>query len=644
MIAEILRTCAGWTALLLLSAGVAMAEGRVALVIGNSAYQHAGTLPNPVNDARSVAELFRKAGFNTVQARTDVGNLELRRSIREFTETARGADIAVVFFAGHGIEIGGINYLVPVDARLAKDLDAEDEAVPLDRLVRALEPARRLRLIILDACRDNPFVKTIQRTVSSRAVTNGLVKVEPASSDTLIAYAAKAGSIAEDGTAANSPFTSALIRHLAEPGLDIRLAFGRIRDEVLKNTGNKQEPFVYGSLGGTSIALVPAPVAKNPVEARNPVADIRADYELAERVGTKASWESFIKAYPTGFYSDLARAQLAKQVEQARRLETEQQERARLDGERQRQAAREQADRERAARETAEREKLAREQSDKDRLERERLAAEQSDKDRLERERLAAERRQAEHERVERERLARERTASDMVGTVAERTERAPTAEAAPAPQAAPPANIQTAMLTLPDKREVETPLAGGALVVEIKKELRRLGCYQGRIDGDWKGDAASSVENFARHARLGSPPRQPDTGFLDTLRGKTSRVCPLECGSRETERNGRCVTKSCSGGRILDEDGNCQRPKQRTASRPPEARHPETPRPEPRQPEVRQPGNKPAAAPGRGRPEGEQQVRCGRGGCQNFVRSKQMGDNCLRPRHPGQKSFLCRQ
>lgn len=296
-------------AVMAMSATDLRAEKRVALVIGNGAYQNAAQLPNPINDAKAVAGLFRKAGFDIVDERENLGSLEIKRAIREFTAQTRNADIAVVYFAGHGIEVSGTNYLVPVDARLANDFDAEDEALALDRVVRALEPARRLRLIILDACRDNPFLRSMQRTIATRAVIGGLAKVEPASSDTLIAFAAKAGSTAADGDGANSPFTAALLKNLAVPGLDVRLAFGRIRDEVLKSTGSRQEPFVYGSLGGATVTLVPEPKRNAPAVSAD---NIRRDYELAERVGTAEAWESFLAVYKSGFYADLARAARAK--------------------------------------------------------------------------------------------------------------------------------------------------------------------------------------------------------------------------------------------------------------------------------------------------------------------------------------------
>src|SRR5262244_3506075 len=138
------------------------------------------------------------------------------------------------------------------------------------------------------------------------AVIAGLGKVEPTSTDTLIAYAAKAGSTADDGTGEHSPFTTAVLRNLPVPGLDVRLAFGRVRDEVLKATANRQEPFVYGSLGGGNIALVPAPATRQ--EA--PVSDVKADYELVQKIGSKRAWEVFLGTHPTGFYADLARAQI----------------------------------------------------------------------------------------------------------------------------------------------------------------------------------------------------------------------------------------------------------------------------------------------------------------------------------------------
>jgi formylglycine-generating enzyme required for sulfatase activity len=242
--------------LLVLGTGPGRADKRVALVIGNSSYQHVGLLPNPAKDADAMAALFRSTGFDAVELRIDLGIAAMRRAIGDFAEVAGKSDIAVIYFAGHGLEVDGVNYLVPVDAMLARDYDVEDEAISLDRALKAIDPARRLRLVILDACRNNPFLASMKR--STRAIGRGLTRVEPAP-DTLVAYAAKAGSLAADGAgSSHSPFTVALLQHVATPGLDIRLALGAVRDAVIASTSPRQEPFVYGSLGGQTIALVDA--------------------------------------------------------------------------------------------------------------------------------------------------------------------------------------------------------------------------------------------------------------------------------------------------------------------------------------------------------------------------------------------------
>jgi uncharacterized caspase-like protein len=134
-----------------------------------------------------------------------------------------------------------------------RDIDVEDESLSLERILKVVEPTKRLRLIILDACRDNPFARAMKRTLASRSIGWGLARVEPDTSNTLIAFAAKAGSTASDGADGNSPFTAALLKHLTKPGLDLRIAFGLIHDDVLNSTGHRQEPS-YGSLGGAHCA------------------------------------------------------------------------------------------------------------------------------------------------------------------------------------------------------------------------------------------------------------------------------------------------------------------------------------------------------------------------------------------------------
>jgi hypothetical protein len=270
---------------------VAQEQRRAALVIGNAAYVHARGLPNPRNDAMAMATLFRKHSFDVVEA-FDLGYKPMRDAIRKFSITAASADTVVVYFAGHGMELGGENYLLPVDAKLTTSDDLEYEAVKLSSLLGALGKARRLSLIMLDACRDNPLAAKMTVLSTTRSVDRGLGRVE-AKGDILIAYAAQAGHLAEDGATQHSPFTQALLENLADPRQDIRMAFGGVRDAVRRTTNGKQEPYVSQSLGGGTIGLlettetkfptVVAPAVKALVPAQKP--------EASGDVAARSAWE-----------------------------------------------------------------------------------------------------------------------------------------------------------------------------------------------------------------------------------------------------------------------------------------------------------------------------------------------------------------
>jgi len=293
----------------------ALAEKRVALVIGNSAYQNVNRLTNPANDSAAIATTFKNAGFDVVELKRDLAVAEMRRALRDFSDTVRDADVAIVYYAGHGIEIDGTNYIIPTDAVLERDIDAFDEAIPLDRILTVIEPARKLRLVILDACRDNPFSRSMKRAIGSRAIGRGLAKVEPESPNTLIAFAAKAGSTASDGENANSPFTAALIKYLPQPGLDLRKAFGFVRDDVLKATNNRQEPYVYGSLGGNDVALVALPEQTSEPTTRPPVEE-RLELAFWESIKNEKNpelFQAYLNRYPKGVFSDIARINLRQQ-------------------------------------------------------------------------------------------------------------------------------------------------------------------------------------------------------------------------------------------------------------------------------------------------------------------------------------------
>ena len=382
---------------------------------------------------------------------------DTRRALRDFADRARDADIAVVYYAGHGIEVDGGNYLIPVDARLERDTDVYDEGLSLDRILIAIEPAKKLRLVILDACRDNPFSRTMKRTVASRAIGQGLAKVEPTSPNVLIAYSAKAGSTAADGDGKNSPFTAALSHHLTKPGLDVRRAFGFVRDEVLKTTGNKQEPFVYGSLGGEDVPLVPArpaPAAallRRPPSARRPKPAAITNWRC--RSATRARSTHSSRNIPMASTPALPSfSSTRSSAEETRVAATE---KAR------------QAEQERA-----------------------RLAAEGAQKS----QQAKAE---AEAKAAEQARIAAEKAKQVAQDQAAAAEQKRAAAEIAVADKASAPVPA--------DKAVNVAALAAGPPQADVTKsvqaELRRVGCLSGSADGNWNNASQRSLTQFNRYA-----------------------------------------------------------------------------------------------------------------------------------------------
>ena len=223
---------------------------RVALVIGNGKYQYAPVLPNPANDAEALAKALEETGFQSVMLRENLTRDQLLSALAEFAKIADTADWAAVYYSGHGVESRGVNYIIPVDAQLKVDRDIDLEAVDIGKVLSSLEGAKKLRLVILDACRDNPFLNQMKRTVATRTITRGLVPIEP-DPGILIVYSAKHGETALDGDGKNSPFATALINRILTPNLELRRLFDLVRDDVLTTTGHRQQPFSYGSLSGS---------------------------------------------------------------------------------------------------------------------------------------------------------------------------------------------------------------------------------------------------------------------------------------------------------------------------------------------------------------------------------------------------------
>jgi uncharacterized caspase-like protein len=527
-----------------LPGSAALADKRVALVIGNSGYEKVARLGNPANDAALMADTFKRAGFDDVDLRRDLKIADLRRALRDFVDKASDADVAVVYYAGHGIELDGVNYLIPVDAILDRDRDIYDEALSLERVLVAVEPAKKLRLVILDACRDSPFTRSMKRTLAARAIGRGLAKVEPTSPNTLIAFASKAGSTASDGDGKNSPFTAALVKHVTTPGVDLRKAFGYVRDEVLKSTGNKQEPYLYGSLGGDDLSLVPAKSMAAGPQA-DPQAAVRRDYELALQLGTRDGWEAFLSQYPEGFYANLAKGQLKKiGAEEARaaaaaKAHMAEQEKARLAVEGAKQA------------ETAKLGAAAK-------------AAEEA--------RIAAEKvKQVEQEKAdaaEKTRLAEQ----DKVRIAAEKTKSLETEKAAAVEQArvtsekAESENKQQ-LAALPPTREMAEQPAGD-LSRALQTELRRVGCSTTTVDGNWSAASQKALDRFNKYTGNLFDTRVASADALDAAKEKTSRVCPLLCDTGYRADGDRCVKITCRAGTQLNDDGTCSRAEKKANSK----------------------------------------------------------------------------
>jgi hypothetical protein len=544
----------------------AHAEKRVALVIGMSRYQQVPQLVNPARDAAAMSDLFKKAGFDVVDSERDLGIADMRRVIREFSQTAADADIAVVYYAGHGMEVDGTNYLVPADAKLISDFDVEDETVSLDRVLKALDAAKRLKLVILDACRDNPFAKTMKRSVVTRSVGRGLAKVEPQVSDTLIAFAARAGAVASDGDGQNSPFATALVKYIAEPGLDLRLAFGRVRDDVLKSTANRQEPFVYGSLGGQTMSLVPqvekplVPLADRPFD---PEAQARIDYELAAQIGTREAWDSFLASHGTGLYANLARAQNNK-------LAAAQQTRSKADDARrdaEEQAAQKAADlrkqlEEQSVRPTAEAKQKLSEQAKKDLEEARRQGAEQAKKELDEAKRqVELAQQQAEAARRQVEEAKRQAIADAQAQVEQAKRDAKPDEKVASLRPAQPlPQSPSPAPAPQMDQADIARLL---------QAHLKRVGCNPGTVDGTWDDGSRKALALFNKNAQTTFEVKLASLDALDAVRGKSDRVCPLICAKGQRVDGDRCVEISCGSGYFLNSSGSCEKraePKARSA------------------------------------------------------------------------------
>ena len=235
--------------LLLLSAPCgAWAEKRVALIIGNSSYRHAPTLANPGNDARDVSAIFKKLKFDVVDGQ-NLDRAGFEHVVQQFARSLEGADVGIFFYAGHGLQVGGRNYLVPVDAKLETISALDFEVVPLTLVQGTMERAAKTNIIFLDACRNNPLARNLARAMGTRSASigRGLAPVQ-SGVGTLISFSTQPGNVALDGSGRNSPFAAALRKHLPGSSEDLSATLIAVRNDVIKSTKGSQVPWEHSSL------------------------------------------------------------------------------------------------------------------------------------------------------------------------------------------------------------------------------------------------------------------------------------------------------------------------------------------------------------------------------------------------------------
>jgi uncharacterized caspase-like protein len=307
-----------------------LADTRVALVIGNSAYKHAPALANPKNDAEGVAASLKRLGFE-VLAGTDLEKPAMERLLRDFAQRIEKADVALVFYAGHGLQVNGRNYFVPIDSKLERESDLDFEAVPLELVQRVMEQGTRTNIIVLDACRDNPLARNLARSMGTRSagIGRGLGQTQ-AGVGMLIVYATQPGNVALDGDTKNSPFTAALLKHIEAPGLEVRLVVSRVRQAVIEATKGRQVPWDSSSLVGevylaakpaTPGTTPPAPETKPPASTpptatetpRGPAPDGEIVFwQSIQNSKNAADFKAYLEKYPNGTFAALAKLRIAE--------------------------------------------------------------------------------------------------------------------------------------------------------------------------------------------------------------------------------------------------------------------------------------------------------------------------------------------
>jgi hypothetical protein len=296
----------------LLGCTPALAEKRVALVIGNGAYAHAPQLSNPAHDAEDVAAALIRSNFDVILA-ADVRQAEMQEATIRFARTATNADVAVFYYSGHAMQFNGVNYLMPVDAKLDDEADLK-RFTRVDDILNDLQQAKNLRILVLDSCRDNPLAENLKRSIGQArgaSVHRGLFKME-APLGTIISFSTQAGQTADDGNGRNSPYTAAFLKHVEEKQ-EIGDIFREVSTDVYQASGKAQLPELSLSIVGKFYLNGPVSVTINPPAATppaDPCTSAEAHWKAANAIGTMAAYEDHLAKFPTCAFANLARAKI----------------------------------------------------------------------------------------------------------------------------------------------------------------------------------------------------------------------------------------------------------------------------------------------------------------------------------------------
>jgi hypothetical protein len=504
-----------------MAATQAMAERRVALVVGNAQYANTPALPNPRNDAQDISSLLKKVGFE-VTVGYDLDQTNFARTIDAFARALEGADVGLFFYAGHGLQI---NYLVSTGARLESAFLVPSETIELDAIIRLMESKTGTNLIFLDACRNNPLTDNLKRTLAainrSTTVGRGLARVEPTGRDTLVAFSSAPGQEAADGRGRNSPFTASLLRHLAKPGLEVSVMLKEVAADVRSETGSAQRPQQLSDMSKTfyfvkaepavtapapAAAMLPVPPAA-PVDPVDPV-DV-AFWQSAAAANECESIRAYIRRFPAGKFVDLARISERRLCKSGPEVA------------------------------------------------------------------VVAPARPSSGP------VAPALTPGSGSAPTLTPAPAAPAKPVAPAPPvAAEPvgstANVVAAIPTVaPAPVEPVAPVVAPALLDvarNLQKELLRVGCGVGgiEIDGTWGTASREALRSFNERTRSLAAVDQPTLEALEAVRSHKERVCPATCGPGTELRGTTCVA--------------IPKPQERSrhASRPPEHERERSPRAQP--------------------------------------------------------------